>query len=216
MSFIGTSSSGAPSTAAVNTGRRLCAQVLILGLAGFSCMTGTSAGAVSNEPVIRPSQTDAGHVAASPLEQPSALSELRKRTGFTWDQVAALFGVSRRAVHFWVSGKPMSAEHGEHLQRSNGSIRLVDRGSARENKDAFFEPGNAGNTPFDLLVARDYSGFVKAFSASNGHSTRIKPVVVSGDRLPTAPEVLFNSLEDTVHKDLGPARKVAVVRSMRA
>ena len=35
-----------------------------------------------------------------------AVSELRRISGLTWEQLAWLFGVSRRSVHFWASGKP--------------------------------------------------------------------------------------------------------------
>lgn len=57
---------------------------------------------------------DAGTgVASQPTESPTTLSarvqDFKDRTGLTWSQVAALFGVSRRAVHHWVEGGNMSA-----------------------------------------------------------------------------------------------------------
>lgn len=35
---------------------------------------------------------------------PAALAEIRRRTLMNWEQIAAIFGVSRRAVHLWSSG----------------------------------------------------------------------------------------------------------------
>lgn len=40
---------------------------------------------------------------------------LKERSGLTWDQFAAMFGVSRRAVHGWASGARLNAHHSESL-----------------------------------------------------------------------------------------------------
>jgi len=60
----------------------------------------------------------------------TAIAELRRRSGLTWDQLARLFEVSRRSVHFWASGKVMAAAHEEHLQRVLAAVRRLDRGSS--------------------------------------------------------------------------------------
>lgn len=53
---------------------------------------------------------------ASPVVSVSdRLSDLKSRTGLTWDQLARLFGVSKRAVLHWNSGESMSAGHEERL-----------------------------------------------------------------------------------------------------
>ena len=53
-------------------------------------------------------QTNAGTSAAGSLSDRGAIAELRRLSGLTWDQLARLFNVSRRALHFWASGKPMT------------------------------------------------------------------------------------------------------------
>jgi DNA-binding transcriptional regulator YiaG len=38
-----------------------------------------------------------------------AVNELRKLSGLTWEQLATLFNVSRRSVHFWASGQSLTS-----------------------------------------------------------------------------------------------------------
>lgn len=45
------------------------------------------------------------------------VEELHARTGLTWQQLARLFGVSRRAVHMWANGNRMSSTNLERLDR---------------------------------------------------------------------------------------------------
>ncbi|MYE02765.1 MAG: helix-turn-helix transcriptional regulator [Alphaproteobacteria bacterium] len=40
-----------------------------------------------------------------------ALFEIRRLSGLTWQELADLFGVSRRTVHNWANGARPSAEH---------------------------------------------------------------------------------------------------------
>ena len=57
-----------------------------------------------------------------------AVSELRRISGLTWEQLAGLFGVSRRAVHFWASGKPLNATNHQRLMRVLDVVRGADVG----------------------------------------------------------------------------------------
>jgi len=65
------------------------------------------------------------------LSGPEALTEVRKRSALTWEQLASVLHVSRRAVHLWMSGQPMKLEHREALQT------LLDRVRSMSNKSAF-------------------------------------------------------------------------------
>lgn len=46
---------------------------------------------------------------------PERLERLKRDSGLTWEQVARLFGVSKRAVLHWRAGNRMSAVHEERL-----------------------------------------------------------------------------------------------------
>jgi|GEM_PF-5598069 len=45
----------------------------------------------------------------------SALAEIRRRAALRWDQLASIFGVSRRAVHLWASGGGVGADNAEKV-----------------------------------------------------------------------------------------------------
>lgn len=67
--------------------------------------------------------TDDG-VASAPPSAPAVhdsqdvaeiIRQTKVRSGLTWDQLAEVFGVSRRAVHGWAAGARMNARHAETL-----------------------------------------------------------------------------------------------------
>jgi DNA-binding transcriptional regulator YiaG len=68
-------------------------------------------------------------VPASVATQKS-INELRRLSGLTWEQLTRLFGVSRRSLHFWASGQPLSRAKEEQLNRLLGAIQFIDRGNA--------------------------------------------------------------------------------------
>jgi DNA-binding transcriptional regulator YiaG len=206
------------SSASGDTGRRRAARLVFVSLIGAVVAPGTTAGILLDPSFLRPttSKTDAGQPAAEGATHVTAITELRRLTGLTWDQFATLFGVSRRAVHFWASGKAMTATNDEHLQRSLGCLRIVNRGSTLANKEALFSPVGAGITPFDLLVQHQYEEFIDTLGrAVHGMSAPMKFTRVSSDRLPRPPYVMASAREDAVHQEAGSPRPGRVVRAAR-
>ena len=57
----------------------------------------------------------------------AAVSEFRRLAGLTWEQLARVFGVARRSLHFWASGPPINAGNEEHLRRLLAVLRQADR-----------------------------------------------------------------------------------------
>ena len=58
-----------------------------------------------------------------------AVLEIRRRSGLTWEELGDLFNVTRRSVHHWASGKPVSAMHERMIRRVLAAIRRLDQGS---------------------------------------------------------------------------------------
>ena len=85
-----------------------------------------------------------------------AINELRKTSGLTWEQVAKLFNVSRRSIHFWASGQPLASDNEEKLNRLLGVIRYIDRGSASLNRKLLLNPNADGELPLDQLISGEY------------------------------------------------------------
>lgn len=52
----------------------------------------------------------------SAVSTASSVAQLRSQAALTWEQLGRLFGVSRRAVHLWASGKRMNAHNVELLR----------------------------------------------------------------------------------------------------
>lgn len=77
--------------------------------------------------------------------------QLHGRSGLTWDQLARLFGVSRRAVHNWAAGGRLSAANAEFLSRLSQVI--ADRGDseADETRAWLLTSIDGGVSRFDML-----------------------------------------------------------------
>jgi DNA-binding transcriptional regulator YiaG len=95
-------------------------------------------------------QTSAG----VPLARAStAIAEVRRLSGLTWDQLARVLRVSRRALHLWASGDGMAAANQERLARVLAVLRQVHRGSSAATRAALFEVGPTGQVAFDALCS---------------------------------------------------------------
>jgi DNA-binding transcriptional regulator YiaG len=183
----------------------------ILVAPGISTSAGGAAPAPSAARTI--SQTTAG----LPIQRrrtPSKISEVRRITGLTWDQLAQLFGVSRRAVHFWASGKEMSSENEARLSRVAACLLSCDRGSARANREALFTPHHDATVPFDLLMEGHYDRFVAAMLDTE--EERVAPRQRS-TRVAVAPpshgvDSFVGALQDRAHRETGTARRAKSVR----
>lgn len=144
-----------------------------------------------------------------------AIAELRLLTGFTWDQVARLFSVSRRSVHLWASGETMSSDNEEHLHRMLGVIGQANRGHAAGNRAALLSSDPSSNLcVFDMLIAGDYEGASRALgismetSAATGRHFAPSSTAL-GERAPPSPDVLMIARQDD--RPLSPRRARAVL-----
>lgn len=198
--------------------RQVCEPVLVgVMLVGLGT---SSAHACSTEVLRAPrpaAQTTAGAAIVVADSAGAAIAELRRQTGFTWDQLARLFQVSRRSVHFWASGKPMNQGNEEHLQRLLAVVRKIDRGSARANRSALLGACEDGSIPFDLLVAEQYERV--AALLGSGDARRVRAPKLSADamaaRAPRPPDELVDALQDRAHAASGRLLGAKAVRVTR-
>lgn len=145
------------------------------------------------------------------------IHELRRLSGLSWDQVAQLFEVSRRSIHFWASGESLSRTNEKRLASLLDVVRSADRGSAAATRSALLSV-NDGVSPFDLLVNQHYD-VARTVLGTGSPQPRPPRSVLSPEaaaaRLPMRPEELLDALQDNVHKELGGVRVVRTVRSTR-
>lgn len=78
---------------------------------------------------------------------------LRNLSGLTWEQLAKLFGVSRRAVHLWASGGRMNSYHAELLGRVLSSVSMIEADTPTQRREVILAPGPDGRTLYEALLA---------------------------------------------------------------
>ncbi len=118
-------------------------------------LAGGTSGSVSDEELVPVYRVTTGAAGFAPAQMTAGrrLQRLRRLTGLNWDQLAYMFGVSRRTVHFWASGCSLTATHEELVGRISSVLEEADLGTAAANRAALFSHAGQGRTPFDLLIA---------------------------------------------------------------
>ena len=66
----------------------------------------------------------------------AAIEELRKLTSLPLTTLAALLGVERRSVYFWIEGRPISQDNQSRLETLQALARRLDRGEPSQTADA--------------------------------------------------------------------------------
>lgn len=98
--------------------------------------------------------TSAGSfVSSRPSLAQSAVVEIRQRSQLTWEQLARVFGVQRRSLHFWARGARPSSENVERILRVLAIVRHVDKGDTERTQAELLHPRGGGVSVFDLLCA---------------------------------------------------------------
>jgi DNA-binding transcriptional regulator YiaG len=179
---------------------------------------GTSAALPSEraaQALLPAQQTTSGARLNTAEHSGAAIAELRRLSGLTWDQLARLFSVSRRALHFWASGKPMTPTNEEHLQRLLSVLRTIDRGSATANRRELLAAREDSAIALDLLQERLYDAAVSLITTA-GAVNRISAPKISPQaaalRAPSSPDRLADALHERVHRDLSAVR---IAKTMR-
>ena len=147
-----------------------------------------------------------------------AVSELRRISGLTWEQLAQLFSVSRRSVHFWASGKSPSAENEQRLMQVLDVVRRADRGDARRNRRALLGVDAGGRSPLALLQLGQVEEARTQLGSGSGRRVLTEVPLsteAKASRRPLSPESLIQAKHDTVHREPGRTRSVRTVRNKR-
>jgi DNA-binding transcriptional regulator YiaG len=147
---------------------------------------------------------------------PKAIHELKKLSGLTWQQLARLFNVAPRSLHFWASGKPMSRLNEEYLHRLLGTMQYVNRGSAGENRSNLLSHSNNGECLLDLLVVGKLEE-VKRILGKGTSNSKSELLPLSPEAialcLPQRSENLVDALPPPPHQHIGRSRAARSVRS---
>lgn len=114
--------------------------------------------------------------AAAPAElsDKQTVRQVHDESGLTWDQLARIFGVSRRAVHHWAAGGRMNAAHAEMLRELAAMVSSLPAADPDGRRAALLAGGEEGSI-VNRLIARH----------------RTSPLDVSGT--PWAPDQLLGA-----------------------
>ena len=136
---------------------------------------------------------------------PGILRILKASTGLSWNKIAELFNVSRRAVYDWLEGNTVSDQNYAKLLSVSEAIDILELSSAFQVRTFLLFHNEAGVTPFSLLKEGRYDEFQ--------HSARGSTWAVETPKEELSGEFAFVSLvdrltalQDTVHTDL-PGKK---------
>ena len=148
-------------------------------------------------------------IAAAPasFKARDGIFELRRLTGLTWEELAALLSVTRRSLHLWANGGAINAPNERHVRDLLAAMRELDRGTARENRALLLAPLRDGDsTVGDLLRGRHFADALKLVGRGRG---RAAPAPVTGEAL-WKPEKLsvadmLGTSGDRIHTDEGRA-----------
>ncbi len=191
-----------------------CGGVLLLTAGTLWLSPGTSSTSVGGETEIRAkanSWTSGGGSSdadASPRRDGGAelLHELRTVSGLTWEQLASVFGVERRSVHFWAAGRAMNAPNAEKLAAVLAIIRRANRGDPAATRTWLLAPTSSGPTPLDLLRAGRFEEIPQPATATPPMLTSRPPAIsreAASARAPLAPRELLNADERPLRQTPG-------------
>lgn len=160
-------------------------------------------------------QTSAGGRIENDVKAGTAIAEIRRLSGLNWEQLARVFGVTRRALHFWASGKPMTPANEERLHRILATVRVIDRGSPEINRTILFEARRGGLVPLDLLADGRYDSLVVL--VGEGRAPHRRPAVRPAGKARVArpiysPDELIGAMQDRVHPEFRGARGVRTAK----
>jgi DNA-binding transcriptional regulator YiaG len=147
-----------------------------------------------------------------------AICELRRISGLTWEQLGELFGVSRRTVHFWASGKSMNAENARQLMAVFQAVSKSSASDAATTRAMLFTVGPDGKSAFDLLRENQTPAAV-ALLGEGGQRLRpnLTPLSKTAQqaRAPLSPATLVDSVEASAPTQPRPGRAARTVRTSR-
>ena len=101
---------------------------------------------------VDPSTTASGRPLPAEVHQfqPTLLA-IRQRSRLTWEQLARVFGVARRSVHFWARGTRPSGDHAERISFVARLVGEIDTGDPEQTRAALLSPRAGGLSVFELL-----------------------------------------------------------------
>lgn len=101
----------------------------------------------------RSSDELAVQVAVRVVSDGDTLNRVKESSGLTWEQLAQVFGVSRRTVHLWTRGGKLNALHAEALRSLAHEVESLAGRTPLQVRAMLMTSDSAGRTPLDRVRA---------------------------------------------------------------
>lgn len=197
--------------------------IVLLGIGlGFSATSAAEGMPVLPDQVMITEQTTAGRsiAAEAPRDHAADVAVIRQISGLTWEQLAQLFEVSRRAVHLWASGARLSDRHAAHVERIADVFRTLEGRNVARVRTALATKGADGVAPLELLAAGRYDEAARRLAERAGPMVARAPAPSAqaiAERRPSArPDELVGALQDRPHESSGKLRRAIPIGRKRA
>ena len=82
----------------------------------------------------------------------NSLTRIHTISGLTWEEIAYLLGVSRRAVHNWLNGLKVSSKNARNLAELHRIIQKVDRGDPASTRAHLLASRENGVTLYEYAM----------------------------------------------------------------
>jgi len=124
-------------------------------------------------------------------ELAKSVRSLYRRSGLTWDELAHVFGVSRRTMYNWSTGGKVSASYAQAISSVIRVVHHVDTGNPQLTRSKLLAPAEDGTTLYARLIQQQSKP-----SFVSGPSYRPDELLAGGidSPDPTGPIVDFEQL----------------------
>jgi DNA-binding transcriptional regulator YiaG len=85
-------------------------------------------------------------------ELAKSVRSLRQRSGLTWDELARIFGVTRRTLYNWSIGGQVSAANAQAIAEVIRSVHGIDSGEPKITRSRLLAPRENGATLYAMLI----------------------------------------------------------------
>jgi hypothetical protein len=129
--------------------------------------------------------------------------ELRRLTGFTWDDLADLLSVTRRSLHLWANGGPINTPNEKRVRDLLVTMRKLDRGTARENRSLLIAPQPDGGVFSDLLRRQRFEEALVLAGQGRGRAVSMDSSANKKRATKLSVADMLGSSADRIHSDKG-------------
>lgn len=115
-----------------------------------------------------------GHEHDELSETQRLIRDLRKRSGLTWSDLARIFDVDRRTLHFWANGASPAEHNASRLRHVVDIVRQLDQGEPKRTKKLLKSARADGRTVVELLAEEEFGAALASAApvATRGRSPR--------------------------------------------